>query len=446
MQFLFFPRSAVRRPLPALALALALISAALSAEETPAATVVGLRTAGPDLEVFLAGPPGMPASAVLIDSHGSAVASGPVEMKDGEARAVLTGALARIATHGPAWRVMVMGDDGSVLGSELPFLVVLRCPPGGPCRFQLLSGLAAQGTALVDPALGRALDDLPAGTADQLAAAVAIDPSLRGAALTAAWHWAALPVAPNGLCGCVWALEASLPGGTGEGGLAVGVTGREVSGEDGVRLDQARAASLALRQRCARTEVRSAETVAVAAADGSWSTVLQIPRVVLSGCPAPCTPAVAWEAEVEGQSVARVEGGLDASAKVFWEAEVEVDGAEVLQVEDGASAVSGQAGDEALRRAQGAGGGELVALRATARAEMAAPGEPAGVEAIAAVAWHLAGRGVSLCAQPGQVGVSATSRLLQPIKGDDVVAGPCDPGQIGLLISNGRVCKPGWRK
>lgn len=444
MPFLLSSRSACL--VGALAFGLAgPISPAFGEEPGLQSPVAGLRTSGPDLEVSLTSPPPEEAAVVLVDAAGVQVAAAPVVVEDGEGRARLAGALAAVPGRGPAYRVLVMADDGSVLGSELPFLVALRCPPEEPCRFQLLSGLAAPGTALVDPALGRALDELPAGTVDQLAAAVAVDSSLRGAALTAAWHWAALPADPTkGACGCVWALEASLPGGSGDGGgVVAGVTARAVSGEDGVRVEQARSASLALRQRCVRTDVQPAETVTVA--DGSWSTVLEIPRVVLSGCPEPCAPEVAWEVEVEGRSVARVESGPDALAEVSWRGEMDVDGTGVLQLEDGASA-PGDVGGETLRRAQWAGDGELVALRAMARAEIAAPGEAADAEAVAAIGWHFAGRGVSSCAQPGQVGVSAASpSRIGPIR-LDVPRVPCEPGQIGLLISNGRICLPGGKK
>ena len=451
----FSLRSATRRPglvrglslslNLALVLALQLTAAALSAEDIPPATVVDVRTSGPDLEVFLSAPPpaGTQASAVLVNAGGSAVASGTIQVVEGEVRAVLTGALAAIAAHGPAWRVLVMDDDGSVLGEELPFLVALRCPPGGPCRFELLPGLAAPGTALVDPALGRALDELPKGTADQLAAAVAVDPSLRGAALTAAWYWAALPVPAEG-CGCIWALETPLSGGT---GLAAGVTALAVPGEDGLRIEQARTASLALRQRCGSTVILSNETVTVAAEAGSWSTVLEIPRIVLSGCAAPCAADVTWEAEVEGRSLAQVEGGLGARAEVSWESEVTVDGAEVLQVEDEASTVPGPAGGEALRSAQWTGAGELVALRAAARAEIAAPKELVDAGAIAAVAWRFAGAGVSDCARPEQVEVVTASRpRAHSMFQLGVPERPCEPGHLGILITDGRLCMPGRRR
>jgi hypothetical protein len=434
-------------PLPSLALVLFLVSAALSAGVTPPVTVAGLRMTGPDLEVLVSGPlsPDVPVSAVLLDAAGNAVASGAVEMEDGEARAVLTGALAQLATHPPTWRVVLTGDDGSALGDAWPFLVALRCPPGEPCRFRLLSGLAAPGTVLVDPALGRALDSLPAGTVDLLAAAVAADPSLRGAALTAAWHWASLPAAPPGKCGCVWTFEPSLSGVTGEGGVAAGVTARAVSREDGLQVEQSRSAALALRQRCVQAGFQAAETVLVVDAEGSWSTVLQIPRVVLSQCPAPCAPEVLWEAEIAGKSLARVDGGPGASAGASWESAVEVDGSEVLQVEDATSAVSGTAGSEAVRSAEWAGAGELLAVRATARAEMAVPGGPTDAEAMAAIDWHLAGRGESSCALPEQVEVSAAS----PDRIGCNLEGPrnhYDPGQIGLLLTDGRLCSPGRRK
>lgn len=429
------------------ALVLFLVSSALCAIETPPPAVAGLRMTGPDLEVLLIGPlpPDVPASAVLFDAAGNAVAGGPVEVEDGEARAVLSGALAQLATHPPAWRVVLMDDDGSALGEAWPFLVALRCPPGEPCRFRLLSGLAAPGTALVDPALGHALENLPAGTTDLLAAAVAADPSLRGAALTAAWHWASLPAAPPGTCGCVWTFEPSLPGETGEGGVAAGAMARAASREDGLRVEQSRSAALALRQRCFQTGLQASEAVTVAAAEGSGSTVLTIPRVVLNGCPASCTPEILWEAEVAGKSRARVDGGPGASAGASWESAVEVDGSEVLRVEEGASAVPGTAGSEASRSAEWAGAGERLAVRAAARAEMAVPGGPTDAEAVAAVDWHLAGHGESSCAQPEQVEVSAASphRIGFNL---EIPRSHCDPGQIGLLLTDGRLCSPGRRK
>lgn len=432
---------------PSLALVLFLASAALSAGEAPPPAIARLRMTGPDLEVLVSGPlpAGVSASAVLLDAAGNAVASGSVEVEDGEARAVLTGVLSQLATHPPAWRVALTDDDGAALGEPWPFLVALRCPPGEPCRFRLLSGLAAPGTALVDPALGRALDGLPAGTTDLLAAAVAADPSLRGAALTAAWHWASLPSIPSGRCGCVWTLEPALPGETGEGGVAAGVTARAVSREDGLQVEQSRSAALALRQRCVRTGLQASEAVTVAAAEGSGSTVLTIPRVVLNGCPASCTPEVLWEAEVAGKSLARVDGGPGASAGASWESAVEVDGSEVLRVEEGASAVPGTTGSEASRSAEWAGAGERLAVRAAARAEMAVPGGPTGAEAIAAAGWHLAGRGESGCAQPAEVEVSAASphRIGFNLEVPHI---RCDPGQIGLLLTDGRLCSPGRRK
>lgn len=429
------------------ALVLFLFSAALSAGETPPPTVAGLRMTGPDLEVILSGPlpSDVPASAVLLDAAGNPVASGSIEMEDCETRAVLTGVLSQLATRLPVWSVVLTGDDGAALGDAWPFLVALRCPPGEPCRFRLLSGLSAPRTVLIDPALGRALDALPAGTVDSLAAVVAADPSLRGAALTAAWHWASLPAAPPGKCGCFWTLEPSLPGETGEGGVAAGVMARAASQEDGLQTEQARSAALALRQRCFQAKLQAAEAVTVADAEGSGSTVLPIPRVVLSGCPAPCSPAVLWETEVAGKSLARVGGGPGASAGASWESAVEVDGSEVLQVEDGASAVSGTGGSEASRSAEWAGAGDFLAVRTTARAEMAVPGGPTDAEAMAAVDWHLVGRGASGCAQPAQVEVTAASphrigfNLEEP-------RNHYDPGQIGLLLTDGRLCPPGRRK
>src|SRR6185369_16070322 len=393
--------------------ALVLMSSVLSAAEAPAVTVAGLHAAGPDLEVLFAAPPPAGATAALVDAQGNEVTGGVVETgEEGETRAVLAGALAAVAAHGPVYRVRVMDADGALLGSELPVLVGLRCAPAGMCRFQLLGGLAAPGTALVDPALGHALDALPAGTDDELAAVVAADPALRGAALTAAWYWASLPVAADGACGCVWTLEASLPGETGEGGAAAGVSARAVSREDGARVEQTRAPSLALRQRCAVAKIASSETVTVGEADGSWSTVLEIPRVKLRGCAAPCTPQVSWDLAIEGRSVAHAEGGPGATANASWTADVEVDGVPVEHLEDGASSVpsaTDTAGDNSSRTLSWAGRGGSVALRATARAEIAAPGEPADVDAVAEVDWHLSGSGVSSCAQPSQVGVSAAS-------------------------------------
>jgi hypothetical protein len=426
--------------------ALVLLSSILSAEDIPPA-VADVQTAGANLEVFLSSPPppGSQVSAVLVDAGGATVATGPFDAAGGGDRAVLTGALAGIAAHGRAYRVLLVDEDGAAAGDELPFLVALRCPAGAACRFELLPGLAAPQTALFDPALAQALAELPAGTADQLAAAVAVDPSLRGAALTAAWYWAALPVPAQG-CGCVWTLETPLSGGA---GLVAGVTGGALSGEDGVRIEQARTDSLALRQRCAATTIRAGEAVTVAAEDGTWSTVLQIPQVVLSACPAPCTAEVSWEAGIDGRSLAQA-AGPGARAEVSWEGEVTVDGTAVLQVEDEASTVPGTAGGVALRSAQWSGGGELVTLRGAARAEIAAPGEPADAEAAAALGWHFAGTGVSRCALPQQVEVVRDARPRQHSLFVLHVPGhPCEPGepgQIGFIISNGKVCLPGRRR
>lgn len=92
-------RSVARRALLPLALAFLWMSAVLSAEDAPKTAVVGIQTAGPDLEVFLAGPPppGVSASAVLVDAGGNTAARGPVEVVEGDARAVLAGALVWIA-------------------------------------------------------------------------------------------------------------------------------------------------------------------------------------------------------------------------------------------------------------------------------------------------------------------------------------------------------------
>lgn len=418
---------------------------AFGADGGDASPVTGLRMSGPDLEVFLsAPPPGEDAAAVLVDAAGVQIASAPVAIQDGAGRALLGGALAAVPGHGPAYRVLVQNDAGSVLGAPFPFLVALSCPPGAPegaCRFRLLPGLGAPGAALVDPALGRALDTLPAGTRDLLAAPVADDPALRGAALTAAWTWAALAGGPPGTCNCFWTLEASLPGDTRDGGAAVGLAAREAQGEEAVELERARVSSLALRQRCVRIALQPAETVTVV--DGDWSALLEIPRLVLDGCAEACSPAVSWEAEVKGWARSRAEGGDEAAAQASWQAELTVDGDAALQLEDGITAAAGAVGGEAERSAFWSGNTAAVTLRAAARAEIAAPGGSTGAEAIAAVAWRLAGQGSSDCAIPGQLEVSAASpsRILP---GSMVPGRPCDPGQIGLITGPGSEggCRP----
>ncbi len=403
--------------------------------EAGVAGASGLRMVDADLEVFVTGlPAGRPATVVLTGAKGGEVLRGAVTEEGPRfGRARLAGALPAFTRSGPVWRLSVVGEGGVALGQELPLLVALDCPPGEACRFELLPGLTAPGAALVDPALGRALDGLPAGTMDLLGTAAA-DPALRGAALTAAWHWVALPAPPPGICGCAWTVEAALPGGIGDGGVAAGVAACRARREAGRRVEQARSSSLALRRRCVRSEIRSAETVAVA--QGAWSGALAVPRVVLTGCPVPCAADISWEAEVEGRARARVEGGLDTSAESSWEAAVTVDGTVVLEVEDEAVAVPGGAGAEALRRAHGGGSGELAGLWATARAGAAAAGDrTADAAALADVAWQLAGSGTSVCAQPErvQVGLTSMSRLQGHTGFEDEFPG-CDPGQIGLLI------------
>jgi hypothetical protein len=191
----------------------------------------------------------------------------PVVVKNGAARARLTGALAAVPKLGMSYRVIVVSAQGEALGAPFPFLVELLCATGGPCRFKLLPGLAAPGAALIDPALSRALDALPAGTADLLSAAAAADPTLRGVALTAAWSWASLPKIPAGTCGCFWTLEAALPSGTLDGGIGLGLVAQDVQNEEGTQADQSRSSSLALRQRCVSAEIRPG--VAVTVADGA---------------------------------------------------------------------------------------------------------------------------------------------------------------------------------
>ena len=411
------------------------ISPALGEPPVVDSPVTGLRMAGPDLEVFLAALPGEDAAAVLVDAAGAQIASAPVSARNGGGRALLAGALAVVPGHGPAYRVLVTNDQGT-LGEPFPFLVVLRCPPGAPCQLRLLPGLDAPGAALVDPAFGRALDALPPGTPDLLAAA-ADDPALRGAALTAAWTWAALAQIPPGTCGCRWTLEAALPGDTLERGAAVGLAAREAQGEEAVRLERARVSSLALRQRCVRAALQPAETVTIV--NGDWSTRLDIPRVVLDGCPEACAPAVSWETEIAGWARTWVgEGGGGAAANGSWQAELTVDGAVELQMEDGLIAEPGVLGSEAERRAQWSGEGRAVSLRAAVRAAISAPGGPTDAEAVAAVTWFLAAQGDSECATPVQVSASFQARVAP---GKPRPHQSCDPGQIGLLTGAGE-CPP----
>jgi hypothetical protein len=406
--------------------------------------VTGLRTAGPDLEVFLSTPLEGDAAVVLLDAAGVQVASAPVSVEDGAVHALLAGALAAVPAHGPAYRLIVATDEEGSLGEPFPFLVALRCLPESPCRFQLLPGLEAPGAALVEPALSSALDDLPAGAPDLLAAA-ASDPALRGAALTAAWTWPALGKVAPGTCSCFWTLEAALPGDTLDGGAGVGVLARGAQGEEVVRIERARVSSLALRQRCVLAGLGPAQTVTVA--DGDWSTSLEVPRVVLAACAEACAPAVSWETDMGGWARATAEGGADSAARASWQTELAVDGAVALHLEDEVVSAAGVEGGEAERRASWAGEGGAVTLRASARAEIAAPGGPTDADAIGAASWLLAGQGVSACALPARVEVSLSSQArLGP--GTPVTCHPdhYDPGQIGLLISDGRLCPPGWKR
>jgi hypothetical protein len=139
---------------------------------------------------------------------------------------------------------------------------------------------------------------------------------------------------------------------------------------------------------------------------------------------------------MEGRALALADGASDASAAAEWQAELTVDGTSMLKLDDEMTSTPGGSGGDSVRRGRWSGAGAGVGVRASGRTAVAAPRGRADTDAVATVAWSLDGKGVSTCALPrrAEVTYSIWSVLHHPD-----LPGPCEPGQIGLLMGGG-VC------
>ena len=397
----------------------------------PAVGIAALRSAGADLAVDLWLAAGAPAKLVVSLETAAGQAKGSALLSPslpGPATVTLPGAVERFLTDGYEYRLRLRDGNGAEAAPPFAFSVGMSCE-GEVCRFVPEPGVRAGAAVWLDERLAAALRAADPATPDLLAAAVAEDPGLLGAARNLA---ARLAGSADGLCHCRWAYSTPAASCI-DPGVSLGIYDRGVR-QDGLSARQVWSGTVRVNPACWTVQPAGEERIRI-----SWGarlTTVSWPRLRLSACGA-CSGLATMDATfVSGAYALASSGNPGVSTRASWAYSAAADGIPVLVASDVRTAASpgGEERFELTRDWTGTAG--AVDWQIELEAELEAPrGLDRGVAA-AQIAFDIRSTAEAACATPPQVEVGKVTGW-RPLA--DPLLNPIDPNQISVVIGE---CRP----
>ncbi len=392
--------------------------------------VTALQTSGADLAVDLVLLAGVPAKLVVTletaagQVQGSAVLS---PAKPGRATVRLSGAVERFLTAGFDYVLRLRDGNGAELAEASPFTVGLSCD-GEVCWFVPELGVEVGAAVWLDDRLAAALRAGDSTGTDLLAAAVAEDPGLLGAARNLS---ARLAAGADGSCRCRWAYSTT-PAACGDPGISLGIYDRGFP-ENELSARRVRRGTATLETACWKARGIESETIRIAF--GARQVSLAWPRVALASCGS-CAGLAVQEASFQGGAHVVAKGVSAVLTRAGWSLSVVADGSTVLSASDLRTATSPAGEERADSVRDWSGTAHSVEWTVEIETYLAAP---AGLDrgfAAGQVGYRIRSAGAAACATPNAVSVGRFGGG-HPL--DEPIANPFDPNQISVVIGE---CRP----
>ncbi len=396
----------------------------------PVVAITALHAAGADLAVDLALLPGAPAKLVVMLSTAAGQAQGSVVLSPatpGRATVTLAGAVERFLTDGFEYRLLLRDGNGAEVARPAAFTVGMTCA-GEVCRFVPELGVQTGAAVWLEDRLAAVLRAGDPATPDLLAAAVAGEEGLLGAARNLA---ARLAGGADGSCVCRWAYSTS-PATCGGPGISLGIYDNGLR-EDELSAHRVRRGRTTLESACWRAQSLGTETVRVAL--GPRQVPVAWPRVALAACGS-CGGTAIHRTEFLAGAHALAAGTAALETRASWSFGVSADGSAVLADSDVRSAASPAGEDRGERLAQWNGTGRTIEWEAELDTLLKAPAGADRAFAAAQVAYDVRSTAEAACTVPPRVEVariSGWSPFVEP------GFNPFDPNQISVVIGE---CRP----
>lgn len=396
----------------------------------PAVAVTALHALGADLAIDLVLLPEAPAKLVvtLATASGQAVGSAVLSpARKGHATLTLAGAVERFLADGYEYRLLLRDGNGAEVARPAAFTVGMSCA-GEVCRFVPELGVETGAAVWLDDRLATALRTADPATPDLLAAAVAEQEGLLGAARNLA---ARLAGRGDGSCVCRWAYSTS-PASCGDPGISLGIFDNDLR-EDELSAHRVRRGQTTLESACWRVRDLGTETVRVAL--GPREVPVAWPRVALAACGS-CNGTPVHRALFLAGAHAVARGTAALETRATWAFDLSSDGSVVLSGSDVRSAVSPAGEDRDERFVEWNGTGRTIEWEVELDTLLKAPAGADRGFALAQIAYDVRSTAEAACTSPPRVEVARMSNWNHDL---DPGFNPFDPSQISVVIGE---CRP----